>query len=107
MGKQRRRYSSAEKAKIALAAIKGESTTAEIVSKYSVHATQVNKWKKQALAQLPEAFTGKAKQVHTEHASMLSELYEQIGRLKRLKRITLSRLLTSNIFLKNCLTVLP
>jgi transposase len=82
MGKARRQYSAVEKAKVALAAIKGEMTIAEIVCKYAVHATQVKKWKKQALEQLPEAFSGKQKQVQSEHTAMLSELYEQIGRLK-------------------------
>ncbi len=82
MGEKRRRFSAVERAKIALVAIKGEMTITEIVSKYSVHATQVSLWKKQAIAQLPEAFSGKQKQVDAEHASVLSELYEQIGRLK-------------------------
>ena len=82
MGEKRRRFSAAEKAKIALAAIKGEMTISEMVSKYSVHATQISQWKKRALSQLPEAFSGKQKQVDAEHTSVLSELYEQIGRLK-------------------------
>ena len=45
MSGKRTRYSATEKAKIALEAIKGEKTVAEIVAKYSVHATQVNQWK--------------------------------------------------------------
>jgi len=82
MIKSRRKFTPAEKSKIALAAIKGELTIAEIASKYSVHPTQINKWKKQALAQLPEAFTGKQKQIEQDHTEELSHLYEQIGRLK-------------------------
>lgn len=82
MSKQRRRFSAAEKSKIALLAIKGEMTIAEIVSKYSIHATQINKWKKEALAQIPEAFSGKQKQAAIDHGAELTNLYEQIGRLK-------------------------
>lgn len=82
MGKDRRRFNAAEKAKIALIAIKGELTVAEISSKYSVHATQINKWKKCALEQLPDTFSGKQKQEVSEYQSQLSVLYEQIGRLK-------------------------
>lgn len=82
MSKKRKKFTGAEKAKIALEAIKGELTIAQIASKYTVHPTQINKWKKLALAQLPEAFIGKQKQVEQEHATELTQLYEQIGRLK-------------------------
>lgn len=40
--------------KVAPEAIKGEKTTAEITAKYSVHAKQINTWKKQALEIMPE-----------------------------------------------------
>lgn len=46
MGKKRRKFTAAEKAKVALEAIRGEQTIAEISTKYAVHATQINKWKK-------------------------------------------------------------
>jgi transposase len=82
MSVKRKKYSPAEKAKIALEAIKGELTMAQITAKYSIHATQVNSWKKQALAYLPDAFSDKNQQVNTEYEIQLAELYEQIGRLK-------------------------
>ena len=82
MSEKRTRYSATEKAKIALEAIKGEMTLAQITSKYKVHATQVAAWKKQALASLPDAFADKRRQEQTSHEAQLSELYEQIGRLK-------------------------
>jgi transposase len=82
MSKKRKKYSSAEKAKIALEAIKGELTMAQLTAKYLIHATQVNAWKKQALAYLPEAFSDRNKQEATEYETQLAELYEQIGRLK-------------------------
>lgn len=82
MSEQRKRYTPAEKAKIALEAIKGEFTLAQISSKYGVHATQINAWKKQLLAHLPDAFSDKGKQAQIAHHDEVSELYEQIGRLK-------------------------
>ena len=82
MSVNRKKYSPAEKAKIALEAIKGELTLAQISSKYGVHATQINKWKKQLLAHLPDAFSDKGKQEKSAHNNEVSELYEQIGRLK-------------------------
>lgn len=82
MSEKRKKYTPTEKAKIALEAIKSEGTLAQISSKYGVHGTQVNTWKKQALAYLPDAFSDKSKQAVTEYENELAELYEQIGRLK-------------------------
>jgi transposase len=82
MSVKRKNYTSAEKAKIALEAIKSEQTLAQISSKYGVHATQINAWKKQALSLLPDIFSDKKKKELTEHATEQAELYEQIGRLK-------------------------
>lgn len=82
MSRKRKKYSSSEKAKIALEAIKGDRTMSEIVSKYGVHATQVSNWKRQALTHLPEAFSNKSKQTKIDYESQLAELYQQIGRLK-------------------------
>ena len=65
MSTKRTKYSPAEKAKIALEAIKGELTLAQISSKYGAHATQINAWKKQALALLPDVFSDKTKQAST------------------------------------------
>ena len=57
-------------------------TMAQISAKYSVHATQINAWKKQLLAYLPEAFSGKKKQETANHEVQVAGLFEQIGRLK-------------------------
>ena len=82
MSEKRKRYSPAEKAKIAVEAIKSELTLAQITAKYGIHSTQVNTWKKQALAYLPDAFSDKSKQESSTYETQLAELYEQIGRLK-------------------------
>lgn len=82
MKEKRKKYSPAEKAKIAVEAIKGELTLGQITSKYGVHATQVNTWKKQALAYLPDAFSDTSKQETSSYETQLATLYEQIGRLK-------------------------
>lgn len=72
MSIKRTNYSAAEKAKIALEAIKGELTSDQISAKYSVHATQVNTWKRQALAYLPNAFSEKIKQEVTAYEVQLA-----------------------------------
>ncbi len=82
MSEKRKKYTPAEKAKIALEAIKGELTLAQISAKYGAHTTQINAWKKQALALLPDIFSNKSKKQTSDHAAESAELYEQIGRLK-------------------------
>jgi transposase len=50
----RRTHAPAFKAKVALAAIKGEKTLAELAQQYDVHPNQITAWK----GQLVEAATG-------------------------------------------------
>ena len=50
MGKvTRKRYSAEFKAKVALEAIKGEQTLAQLAAKYEVHHVMIATWKKQAV----------------------------------------------------------
>ncbi len=53
----RKHYSKAVKAQVALEAIKGQKTVAEITSEYSVHASQIGAWKKQLMDNAPELFS--------------------------------------------------
>lgn len=82
MTKQPRTFSPQEKAQVALAAIKGEKTIAQISSGYQVHPTQIGHWKKQALDNLPEAFKDnkkKLQQKELERQNELDNLYKVIG----------------------------
>jgi transposase len=56
MAPTRKNHSIQTKVKVALEAIKGEKTASEITSTYGIHISQVNNWKKQALASIPDAF---------------------------------------------------
>jgi len=81
MARKRRSFSGAFKAKVALAACRGEKTTAQLAAEYGVHAGQVTAWKKQLLEGVAELFEdGRGKR--DEEATNEQELYEQIGRLK-------------------------
>ena len=53
---KRKRYSKEFKARVALDAIKGQKTAAELASEFEVHVSQINIWKKLALEALPEVF---------------------------------------------------
>jgi len=77
----RKRHTQQIKIKVALDAIKGQKTTAEITAKYGVHATQINTWKKQVLEIMPEAFSSKRKRSEEEQQNLVDELYKQIGQL--------------------------
>lgn len=81
---QKNKFSSAEKYKIALEAIKGELTQSQITAKYRVHATQISKWRKQALEYLQAAFSNKLQisGLVEDYESKLNELYRQVGQLK-------------------------
>ena len=54
----RKRYTGDFKAKVALEAIRGELTVAEIASKHGIHPTMVTTWKKQAIDGLAWTFSG-------------------------------------------------
>ena len=60
----RKRYPGNFKAKVAVAAIKSEDTIAELSSKFEVHRVQIMRWKKEAMAVLPEIFSaGKVRRI--------------------------------------------
>nr|WP_155623965.1 IS3 family transposase [Burkholderia territorii] len=59
--RSRRSHSPAFKAKVALAALKGDKTLAELAQQYEVHPNQITDWKKQLQERVAEVFeTGKA-----------------------------------------------
>ena len=78
----RKSFSSEFIAKVALEAIKGEKTIAELCSKYEVHRTQIVSWRKRALEGIGELFKGKQKRVNEDKEKLVDELYRQIGQLK-------------------------
>ena len=69
-------------AKVALAAIKGDMSTAELSSRYEVHRSQINNWRKRALEELREIFRGKQDKSLKDNEKLVNELYRQIGQLK-------------------------
>ena len=82
MTRKRRVFGSSFRAKVALAAIRGDKTTAELASKFAVHTSQVTAWKKQLLERAVELFEDGRRKRRDERSTTEEELYEQIGRLK-------------------------
>ena len=82
MTKQRRHYSAEYKFKLALEAIKGTKTLAQLSSETGVHPNQISQWKAQLLDGGTHLFQHRPEQLVRELQQQEAELYEQIGRLK-------------------------
>jgi len=94
MIRKQRRHSVDLKAKVALAAIREEGTLAELSSKYSIHATQIQKWKKAVLDAVPGVFDAKGQSTPKGMVpeAEVEALYNRIGKLE-VERDFLSRAL--------------
>ena len=79
MKKPRRNHSPAFKARIALEALRGEKTVAEISAQHQVHPTQVTSWKTQLLENAAAIFGGEA--LAADGKERIRELHEKIGEL--------------------------
>lgn len=82
MERQRKRYSAEFKAKVALAAAKGQKTLSELAEQYGVHANQISKWKAQLIESAPVMFRDGRQKKKEKDFIKEEELYEQIGRQK-------------------------
>jgi transposase len=77
----RRNHTATFKAKVALAAIKGEKTLSELAEQFDVHANQITQWKGQLLEGAVGVFEGEAKAESAAAAVDLKTLHAKIGAL--------------------------
>ena len=78
----RKNHDAAFKAKVALEALKGDRTMAELSSEYGVHANQIRQWRQKLVDELPGVFSDRRQKNDKEGAELTAELYCQIGQLK-------------------------
>lgn len=79
--KKPRNHTAEFKAKVALETIRGDQTINEISKKYSVHSTQINRWKQQAIEGAKASFSGRQQKADSDSKKLLDDLYRKIGHL--------------------------
>ena len=77
----RRRFSAEFKAKVALAAIKGHQTVAELATKHELHPTQITAWKREAIVKLAKVFDDKGTEIQANRDAEVTKLHAKIGQL--------------------------
>jgi transposase-like protein len=81
MSNKRKRYTPAFKAKVALAALKNEATTAELALRFGVRPTMIAAWKR-ALKDGATDLFDKGHKSRRQVDDKIDELHRQIGQLK-------------------------
>ena len=82
MKQNRRKHSPSFKARVAMEALKGEETTAELASRFEVHPSQIRTWKRALTESATGIFGYDQAQKKKDDASLVAQLYQQIGQLK-------------------------
>ena len=81
MKRTRRKIDAALKAKIALEALREQSTIADLAQRYQVHPNQIYAWKKQLIEQSARAFEAGGASDTDGRSRTIEELYAKIGQL--------------------------
>jgi len=79
--KKRRNYSADFKARVALEALSGAFTMAELASKHNLHPNMISQWKRKAQEGLPDVFAKKSERQKGDQDAEVKELHAKIGQL--------------------------
>ena len=78
----RKKHSPAFKAKVALAAIQGEETIAQLASRFEVHPSRIHVWKRALVEGAPGLFGTEPNSQEKVKEAQIDQLYRHIGQLK-------------------------
>ena len=81
MKQSRRKHGAAFKAKVAVAALRGDQTISELASRFEIHPTLIHTWKKQLVESAPQLFRSGHGQQGKGQEALVAKLYQQIGQL--------------------------
>jgi transposase len=81
MSRKRRKYPPELKAKVALEALREESTMTELAARYDVHPNLIAKWKRKAREQVLTGFSGQQERQEASREAEIKELRAKIGEL--------------------------
>lgn len=79
--RKRRNHSPSFKAKVAMAAIRGDKTLAEIAQQYDVHPNQIQDWKKRLMSEAEHVFENGNGNPGNSSEEKVQELHAKIGEL--------------------------
>ena len=80
--RSRRKFTADFKAKVVLEALKERSTIEELSRKYELHPTQINSWKKEAVANMSAVFGVDKDEGAVDREKQTEKLYAKIGQLE-------------------------
>lgn len=81
MSKIRKNYPAKFKKQVVLAALQEDTPISELSSRFGVHSTVIQRWKREALASIEAGFSGKLKKQQDNNEAHIKELHAKIGQL--------------------------
>jgi len=82
MKQSRKKHTLAFKAKVALAALQGDQTIAQLAGRFEVHPSQIHAWKRALVKGAPGLFGPEQKSPEKAKDVQIDQLYRHIGQLK-------------------------